>query len=66
MPFLELEPPPHAFATTITAYSSCSVEEIVEELFSRFSTEAKVHFTHSDLPPRNILVEGLKITVIID
>jgi hypothetical protein len=67
-------PSTHAFAivkccnasTTITAYSSSSVEEIVEVLFSCFSMEAKVHLTHGDLLPRDIPVQGSKITGIID
>jgi hypothetical protein len=40
--------------------------EFVEELFSHFPTDTQVHLTHGDLLPHNILVEGSKITAIID
>ncbi|KAG7088441.1 hypothetical protein E1B28_012433 [Marasmius oreades] len=40
--------------------------EYVDKLFSCFPTEELVHFTHGDLLPQNILVDGSKITAIID
>ena len=38
----------------------------VEELFSYFPTDAQIHFTHGDLLPGNILVNGSEITAIVD
>lgn len=65
--------PPHAFSTTeeyLDHYRDMFLEfcgsEYVEELFSHFPTDAQVHLTHGDLLPRNILVDGSKITAIID
>ena len=65
--------PPHAFPNTeeyLDHYRGIFLEfcgpEYVEELFSCFPTDAQVHFTHGDLLPRNILVDGSKITAIID
>jgi hypothetical protein len=43
-----------------------SGQKYVEKLFSCFSTEAKTHFAHGDLLPRNILVEGSKISGMLD
>ena len=44
------------------------VAEFVEKLFSCFpdGPDVPVHLTHSDLLPKNILVNGSTITVIID
>ncbi|KAF9237454.1 hypothetical protein BU15DRAFT_48660 [Melanogaster broomeanus] len=38
----------------------------VDELFSCFPTEAPVYFTHGGALPSNILVDGSRITAIID
>lgn len=38
----------------------------MDELFSHFPTDGQVHFTHGDLLPHNILVDGSKITAIFD
>ena len=40
--------------------------EYVEELFGYFSTEGQFYLTHGDLLPHNILVDGSKITAILD
>ena len=65
--------PPHAFSSVkeyLDHYRSFFLDfcgqEYVEELFSCFPTETKVYLTHGDLLPHNILVEGSKITGIID
>ena len=65
--------PPHAFLSTkeyLDHYRNMFLEfcgpEYVEELFSHFGMDAQVHFTHGDLLPHNILVDGSKITAIID
>jgi hypothetical protein len=65
--------PPHAFSNVneyLDYYRSIFLdfcgEEYVEELFSCFPTETKVYLTHGDLLPHNILVEGSKITGILD
>jgi hypothetical protein len=64
--------PLHAFSSVEypgyyrSMFLDFSGPEYVEELFSCFSTDAKAHLTHSDLLPRNILVEGSKITGILD
>jgi len=65
--------PPHAFSSTkeyLNHYRDMFLEfcgpEYVEELFGHFPTDAQAHFTHGDLLPGNILVDGSKITAIID
>lgn len=65
--------PPHAFSSVqeyLDYYRSVFLDfcgqEYVTELFSCFSMETKVHFTHGDLLPQNILVEGSTITGILD
>ena len=40
--------------------------EYVDELFSCFPTEGQFYLTQGDLLPHNILVDGSKITAIID
>ena len=65
--------PPHAFLSTaeyLDYYRSIFLEmcgpEYVEGLFSHFPMDAQAHLTHGDLLPHNILVDGSKITAIID
>ena len=65
--------PPHAFPSTkeyLDHYRDMFLEfcgpEYVEELFSCFPMDSQVRFTHGDLLPHNILVDGSKITAIID
>jgi hypothetical protein len=65
--------PPHSFSNTkeyLDYYRGIFLEfcgsQHVEELFSHFPTDAPIRFTHGDLLPRNILVDGSKITAIID
>ncbi|KAF8221028.1 kinase-like protein [Tricholoma matsutake] len=65
--------PTHAFSSVkeyLDYYRGIFVEfcgpEYVDELFSCFPTEAQVYLTHGDLLPHNILVDGSRITAIID
>jgi hypothetical protein len=65
--------PPHAFSSVkeyLDYYRSIFIEfcgpEYMDELFSCFPTEAQVYFTHGDFLPHNILVDGSRITAIID
>jgi len=65
--------PPHAFPSIkeyLNHYRGMFLEfcgpEFAKELFSHFPTDSQVHFTHGDLLPQNILVDGSKVTAIID
>jgi Phosphotransferase enzyme family len=65
--------PPRAFSSVKVylyyyrnIFLDFSGQGYVDELFGCFQTEAKVHLTHGDLLPHNILVEGSKITGILD
>ncbi|TFK58438.1 kinase-like protein [Pluteus cervinus] len=44
----------------------CSGEEYTQNLISSFPRDVPVCFTHGDLLPKNIMVEGSTITAIID
>lgn len=65
--------PPHAFSNVkeyLDYYRDIFLDfcgpHYVDELFGHFPTEGQVHFTHGDLLPHNILVDGSKITAIVD
>lgn len=65
--------PPHAFSSIkeyLDYYRDIFLDfcgpEYVEELFSCFPTEGQFYLTHGDLLPHNILVDGSKITAILD
>ena len=65
--------PPHAFSSIteyLNHYRDMFLEfcgpDYVNELFSCFPTEGQFYLTHGDLLPHNILVDGSKITAIID
>ncbi|KAJ7472330.1 kinase-like domain-containing protein [Mycena galericulata] len=48
------------------AFVSSSGQKSVDELFSRLPRNAPIVLTHGDLLPHNILVEGAKITAVIN
>jgi len=65
--------PPHAFSSVeeyLDYYRSIFLDfcgqDFVEELFGCFPTETEVYLSHGDLLPHNILVEGSKLTGILD